>query len=238
METIDYIGITEGADPTINHNWETWVIKDKKPAILITKAPSRLLDYLTGQENIIIHCTITGLGGTKVEPRIKPPEQELIYYHKLCDLFEKERVVLRIDPIIPGFTYQENILHIAEQTEDRLRISFMDNYDHVKYRFTKAGLSTPYTTFNASQEQRESILEDIDYRLENLGKSKMAEVCCEIGLPSLPCISEVDCKILGVEPSRRLKSQRPFCGCLANKKELCGGAPKCTYGCLYCYWRD
>jgi hypothetical protein len=35
------IGITEGADPTVNLKWQEWV-NDGKPAILITKRPDLL----------------------------------------------------------------------------------------------------------------------------------------------------------------------------------------------------
>jgi hypothetical protein len=55
------IGITERADPTVNFKWKPWVTAGR-PAILITKMPRLLIPHLTGKENIIIHCTITGLG--------------------------------------------------------------------------------------------------------------------------------------------------------------------------------
>lgn len=233
----EYIGITEGADPTVNLKWKPWV-KSGKPAILITKAPSKLLSHLTGFENIIIHCTITGLGGSKIEPGINPPEEELVYYHTLCELFGKERVVLRIDPIIPGITTYKQLKALLENVEGRVRISFMDNYDHVKYRFSNARLSIPYSTFHAPIEQRECIWKDIDYILENLKRPSISEVCCEPGLPSVSCVSKLDCEILGVVPSTNRRDQRPYCNCPSNKKELCTKPPKCTYSCLYCYWKD
>lgn len=219
------IGITERADPTVNTKWQPWVYKGK-PAILITKMPRILLPLLTGKENIIIHCTITGLGGTLIEPNIDPTDTSLGYYHKFCNTFGKDRVILRIDPIVhwKDFTYE--LKRIASEAEGRLRISFVDQYPHVSMRFLDAGSIPPQHTFHKPLGERLMIWEE-------LGKP---EVCAEPGLPSTPCVSEIDCKILGVKPSRSLKGQRLECKCLANKFELCTWPPKCSYRCLYCYW--
>ena len=223
------IGITEGADPTINSNWTNWVREDN-PAILITKAPRLLLSLLEGDENIIVHCTITGLGGTILEPRIDNPDLSLKAYHELCTMFGKEKIILRIDPIIPlwdgGYKITPGL--IAKEAEGRVRISFMDQYDHVKNRFSKKNIYLPWQTFHAPLTDRKLLW-------EQLGNP---EVCAEPGLPSMPCVSPEDCRILRVTPSTKRKGQRALCGCLANKTEICRPPPKCTYGCLYCYWKD
>jgi hypothetical protein len=222
------IGITEGADPTINLKWRKWVQVDKRPAIIISKAPSKLIPMLDGTENIIIHCTITGLGGTLVEPKINPYPVELEAYHKLCNLFGKERIVLRIDPIIYNSVSDINPYKtIAKEAEGRMRISFLDLYPHVKQRFDKQSILVSQSDFHQPLQWRNLVWKE-------LGKP---EVCAEPDIPSSPCVGIEDCKILNVIPSTDLKGQRKLCGCLANKVELCTRPPKCTYGCLYCYWR-
>jgi hypothetical protein len=50
-------------------------------------------------------------------------------------------------------------------------------------------------------------------------------------------VSEIDCKVLNVNPFNFYKDQRPFCACLANKKELLKEKKQCRHNCLYCYWR-
>jgi len=62
------IGITERGDAALDLGWLPWV-EDGKPAILITKDPLKLWKELIGhllskKFNIIIHATITGLGGS------------------------------------------------------------------------------------------------------------------------------------------------------------------------------
>ncbi len=223
------IGVTERADPTVNLSWLPWV-KSGKPAILITKRPDRLLLLIEPYHNlrIIVHCTITGLGGTTVEPGIPSPKMMLDSYHTLCATLGKDRVVLRIDPIVSGIVSVVFLADIRGEAEGRVRISFLDQYAHVKERFDKAHTKLSYDTFHAPLDQRLRIW-------ESLGKP---EVCAEPGLPVTPCVSVKDCEILGVAHSLNQKGQRKECGCLANKTEIIRLPPKCTYGCLYCYWRD
>ena len=65
------IGITERGDAALDTSWFQWVVEEKQPAILITKDPSklnRILNDLDFAPNIIVHATITGFGGTILEP--------------------------------------------------------------------------------------------------------------------------------------------------------------------------
>ena len=220
------IGITEKTDPTVNWKWMPWV-REGKPAILITKNPDLLLPMLDEADNVIVHCTITLLGGSTIEPNIPTPEKATAAYHKVCSLLGPERVVLRIDPIVDGMT-TEALKLLSSEAEGRVRVSFLDLYPHVKVRLESAGVGIVRETFHLP------VLERINTWRE-LGKP---EVCAEPGLPSTPCVSKVDCEILGVKPSIKLKGQRGECKCLANKVELCYWPPKCIYGCLYCYWKN
>ena len=219
------IGVTERADPTVNLRWLNWV-EAKKPAILITKMPRLLYPMISKDYNIIVHCTITGLGHTVLEPNIDTTETSLDYYHKFCDLLGKERVVLRIDPIIELTDFQRSI---SKESEGRTRISFLDLYNHATEKLSEVNANRPInqTTFHKPLKERISIWKE-------LGRP---ETCSEPGLPSTPCVSKIDCEILGVEPSETRKGQRYSCGCLSNKTELCKGK-KCTYKCLYCYWKN
>ena len=223
----NHIGITEKADPTINYRWMKWV-QLGKPAIIVTKMPRLLYPMISKEYNIIVHCTITGLGNTVLEPNIDTPETSLDYYHKLCKLLGKDRIVLRVDPIVYWNNFSSTVKEIVKESEGRTRISFLDLYNHTSERLTKAGVTITQKTFHKPLKERIEIWKE-------LGKP---ETCSEPGLPPTPCISGIDCKILMVEPSELRKGQRYSCQCLSNKTELCLPPPRCTYGCLYCYWKD
>lgn len=222
------IGITEACDPTINFKWIDWV-RNGKPAILITKMPRLLLPMLQKSDNIIVHCTITTFGCSIVEPNVDFTKDSLVAYHQLCKLLTPERVVLRIDPIIYWYWDSRKIYYkqLIDEAEGRIRISFLDLYSHVLNRFHQHHIKLICETFHLPLDIRQEIW-------EYLGQP---EICCEPNMPSVPCVSEKDCDILDVDPNPKLKSQRPLCGCLGNKVELCTRPPKCTYGCLYCYWK-
>jgi hypothetical protein len=227
------IGITEGADPTVNFKWKEWV-NDGKPAILITKMPRLFNEHLNGTENVIIHCTITGLGGSNIEPNIDNTDVSIKYYRELCDKFGADRVVLRVDPIMPELQminltdvpYLVNIRSIIKKSRGRTRISFLDLYSHVRGNLLSHGYKLKQT-FHYELQSRFDLW-------HSFGEP---EICGEPDMPSTPCVSAMDCEILGVEPILRDKGQRLYCHCLANKMEICRPPPKCTYGCLYCYWR-
>jgi len=105
---------------------------------------------------------------------------------------------------------------------------FVVEYLPQEKRLEEAGIQAGRSSFHLPLMERISVWRE-------LGKP---EVRAEPGLPSTPCVSEVDCKVLGVKPSTRLRRQRKECECLANKTELCDWPPRCTYECLYCYWKD
>ena len=279
------VGITERGDPAINSDWMTWVFSGR-PAILITKNPFKLAGMLEKMPtaNVIIHCTITGFGSTQLEPCVPYPEDSFFGYEKLLRQFGHDRVVLRVDPIIPtpkgmdkalkvirvgkavfnrcfvpraetkagpkmGMQYNEDgklekiqlspAATTATTNPMRVRVSFMDNYAHVKDRFRRQHLPVPDYDFHAPMEVRRSALEKI---VEAMG-GNMVEVCGEPDLtPSLskatPCISARDCEILKIKSlGWHNDSQRPTCFCQANKHELLSERKPCIHGCLYCYWK-
>lgn len=232
------IGITERGDAALNTKWIPWVVC-KRPAILITKDPSRLFNIINAGEssqdyNIIIHCTITGNGGTDMEPYVPDYKTSLQGYRKFVEKYGKDRVVLRIDPIIHLEPYIDNSLKVLEEAKlmmgdnmTRVRISFMDNYEHVKERMIKNGQIPFDFSFNAPLRTRISIW-------EKMGKPLL---CGEKDMPSVGCISETDCQILNVEPDTKTTGQRKACQCLNNKLELLNTPQQCEHNCVYCYWK-
>jgi DNA repair photolyase len=231
------IGITEKGDPSLHSDWLQWVAA-RKPAILITKNPAGLIDILTGVKdpNIIIHCTITSMGGSVIEPNVPSVENAVQGYNSLIERFGADRVVLRIDPIIPERLKPLNYLFsLVDNTETkirtRVRISFLDKYKHVDKRLQTAGIHLNQD-FHAPLQFRKAVLRAIQNRLDI-----DIEVCGEPGIECTGCISPLDCQILGVNASVHKSGQRRSCQCLAQKTELLKNKGQCFHGCLYCYWR-
>jgi DNA repair photolyase len=229
------IGITERGDAALDTSWLSWV-NEGKPAILITKDPGKLSQYLKTYMNIIVHCTITGYGGGILEPNVPTPGSALRATEKLCENIGMERVVLRIDPIIPTPKGQSIANKIMDEylgfghpdASHRVRISFIDQYSHVKERFTTAGLKLPWDSFHAPLETRKVAWGKMD---------RIPEVCGEPGFQCTGCISVDDCCTLEVDGLPNFSAQRRACTCLANKHELLSTRGQCAHGCLYCYWR-
>lgn len=234
------VGITERGDAGVHLvDWlTTSLLYELDFIIAITKAPYVLLENIELlPTNTIIHATITGYGNTFIEPSVKEYYYEqLDAYDKLVDVLGPERVVLRIDPIIPTDNGIDLAVAISKRCRGRLRISILDYYKHVRTRFERANskafkklndvygdnLHLPYN------RRRDIILEFPNY----------VEVCGEPGIMSVGCVSAADYRAFNLPvPLLNVGNQRPSCSCLSNKKELLNHKGQCEHKCLYCYWR-
>ena len=231
------IGITERGDAGLDFSWmQPLAIKSVDAAILITKAPYKLLG-LNLPKNIIVHCTITGLG-QRYEPGVATTETNLNAYDTLVRELGPDRVVLRVDPIIPVGDELKRAMDVIAHAKGRIRISFMDMYPHVKDRFRKAGIEIPYHDFHASKHIRIAAYNAICEMHESLaGKEYSVEVCGEPDLFCTGCVSRRDLEALELEGGTLGGKQRYACCCLAEKVELLKDRKPCAHGCLYCYWR-
>lgn len=235
---IQHIGITERGDAALDLDWMPW-IRERKPAILITKDPAKLdqilRDHNLSGANIIVHCTITGHGSTVLEPNAPGPAAALEGVHNLLGMLGPARIVIRIDPIIPTRKGTEAAVLVATKAgPHRVRISFIDNYPHLQRRFEQAGLPPlPWTGLHAPIATRIGALAAI-----NISVGRPVEICGEPDMDCAGCVSTIDCETLGVKPATNTSRQRTACACLANKKELLTKRNQCQHGCLYCYWKD
>ena len=230
------IGITEKGDSGLDFSWYE-KRKNYDGLILITKKLSDEFIEKAKHTNCIVHATITGLGGSIYEPNVPKFIDSIYKFKDLCDNLGRERVVLRIDPIIPEETcivkamdvYIKLHKTIIDSCKTRVRISFLDNYPHIKQRFIKAGLEPLPYNFHAPLELRKEILKLFPD----------AEVCGEPGIESIGCVSEKDLEILGIEmPKNVVKGfQRTECECLSVKREIFTERKQCPNRCLYCYWK-
>lgn len=237
-------GTTEISDPSYHLD-----IFDRlyEGNLIITKrlTDELIIKLLENKEKIILHVTCTGL--SKLEPNVPSKEET---YEKLLELLDKgfpvEQVVLRVDPIIPtekGINTAISVINLFQDTNvKRVRISFLDMYNHVKERFKNNNIPLPYDSFHANEEQRFNALSKIKQVCDENNMSM--EICGEppIGMlfVTTPCLSQKDIDILGLTDKITLvgnKQARKTCECAGNKTELIKDKPhQCNNKCLYCFW--
>ena len=244
-------GITERGDASLDTRWVNY-IKDF-PILLITKNPQKLYTILktipiNNLKHIVVHCTITGLNNTNIifEPNVPSYENSFEWLQNISNLLgdvNKNRVVLRIDPIIPDKDIFDRsarlMLNKAKNYSSikRIRISFIDNYSYLEER----DMHLPWSTFHAPLEKRLYYYNFIkEFCNDN---SFELEVCGEPNIPCIGCISEKDIKAVGLSLSDFYFSetgnkQRKYCKCLSIKHELLSNKHPCKHKCIYCYWKN
>lgn len=256
------VGITERGDAALNTSWKKWV-ENGQPAILITKNVIKLIEenkQLLLNGNVIIHATVTGLGGTRWEPNVPNYKKVLEFLEKQIRYgFPKERLVIRCDPIFIPFMAPETqsifdyksiiseILNFAIDNGLRYRISFFDYYPHVRERVKALPQTLVIEKLNQIQPElhanillRQGFLAMLEDYITTRGGKTEVEICGEPGLPCTGCLSKKDLDIFGIELDKDSETgmQRPACACLGIKRELLDNKHPCAHGCLYCYWRD
>lgn len=243
IEKDNQVGITETGE--IAFNLDAFNNLRKANIIVTKRLTDKLIDKLIEfQDKCILHLTITGMGGTKLEPLVPSLEMSKQKFDLLISKgFPVEQVVLRIDPIIPTPKGVQTALKVLKTFRDsgirRIRWSSLDMYNHVKERFTEEHIKMPYDTFHASKvliNGLYSILESICYI-----NDMELEACGEPGLDPTPCISQKDIDILGLSGEINLigsAEQRHGCSCPSNKVQILKQKPaQCENKCLYCFWK-
>lgn len=239
------IGTTESGE--IAYNLDAFDRLYKGNIIITKRLTDKLIEKLIEyKDKIILHLTVTGMGSTRIEPFVPNPQATLEKLQKLIDgSFPTDHIVLRVDPIVPtikGINTATSVLRLFRGLGiKRVRISFLDNYKHVRERFKEIGVELYNGEFHAPLKERLKCLTAIKYCAEECGYESV-EACGEPGIESVPCLSQKDIDILGLTDEIVLegsKGQRNSCHCPSNKKELLKIKPhKCNNGCLYCYWKN
>ena len=244
MARDNYVGITETGD--IAFDLKAF---DRLHAanIIITKRLTNtvIAKLVQHKDKCILHLTVTGWGGTKVEPLVPTTAWSRAQLTKLLQAgFPVSQVVLRIDPIILTQEGMDHVNDVLVAFEDsgvkRYRISFLDMYRHTRQRFLSEGINIPQEGFHAPLKLRQQVLDLLAQDAAMTGYE--IEVCGEPGIPSTPCVSQKDIDILRLTGQVILHGkadQRDACGCPANKRQILTRRPgRCANRCLYCYWKD
>jgi len=219
----------------------TLVIWTKNPLALLRN--QLLRETVSGYSQVFVHCTITGMGNTVLEPGIPPMEDSLNSLSELAELVgSPERIRLRFDPIVhlvfPDGSSYSNLHHFKRVASaagilslSAVTVSWVELYSKVKSRLAKEGITAVVPSAKELEEERDYLLEKCDAnRLRLLG-------CCAEGLESSRCIDgELFNRLhpLGAKCSTaKARGQRRLCTCTESLDM--GWYTACSHGCIYCY---
>jgi hypothetical protein len=207
-----------------------------------------LRDRLRDYAQLFFHLTLTGLGGTTLEPGVAEPS---VVARQLAALVElagsPERVTWRFDPIIvwrQGARVASNLRGLDQWMTmasgaglKRVTVSLCQDYPKIRRRFARAGI--------ARVEPTAARVRALAMRLLDLGAQHGLDVqscCCPplaaAGLAPARCVDSGLLTRLHPQglpaASGKDQGQRPACGCTPSL-DIGDYALSCPRGCLYCY---
>lgn len=266
------IGITERGDAACSLIWvEECRKRNVDGAVIITKrltdaVKSNLLDLYKDGFPLMLHATITGWGGTYLEPGVWDYKQSVDSLKGLIDAgFPASHVVIRIDPMFPTLSGVRKVKEVMAYMQEkglfskgngiRLRMSIYDEYPHVRQRLADLGLKPMYGgSFYAPKQMMNYLAQNLKSIREELNALPDTFVpvfatCAEDDIvKKFPddfvvqgCISETDLKLMELAcPENVFENiqHRKGCHCLSVKTELLTKRKPCPHNCIYCYWKN
>ncbi|MBN2201513.1 DUF1848 family protein, partial [bacterium] len=221
----------------------TVVLWSKRPGPILKNRD--LARCLGRYEQVFLHLTVTGMGGSFLEPGIPRADDVLRLIPELAGrLGTGRRLTIRFDPIVhlrlPAGERYSNLHHFERVAEEaaragveRLTVSWMQSYAKVSSRLERLGIRAEEPS-DAEKEEETGRLSEITRKL-GLNLSG----CCVPWLPVSACIdgglmSELHPR---QEPAsvKKAAGQRPACGCTESWD--IGWYVPCPGACLYCYAR-
>lgn len=216
--------------------------------VLWTKNPTNLLRHgalnkACRQYALYVHFTITGMGGTLLEPNVPPSAEMTALLPRLVEfLGSPARIRIRFDPIVhlrfgdgSAFSNLEGFVPIAAEARAHgitdFSISWMDAYKKVVSRLRKREI----TDLPVSPGQWKK---ELDWLTEKAAEySIRLHGCCVPGMPASHCIDGEQLSRLHPEnlpcSTKKARGQRAACGCTESYD--IGWYNPCPHGCLYCY---
>ncbi|RPF42692.1 uncharacterized protein DUF1848 [Thermodesulfitimonas autotrophica] len=215
--------------------------------VIWTKFPEtvlvRLRRVLAGYAQVYVHLTITGLGGTAVEPCVPPPEKVLAQIPALIEfLRDPRRLRVRPDPLVVLQRKREVVSNLvtagavireaASCGVKTFSSSFVALYPKVRQRLARLG----WEVVVPAAAERQRVWEELARTAAANGATLYA--CCVPGLPVSRCIDGALLTALHPAGERcrldKAQGQRAECGC-THSVDLCWYTMPCPSGCLYCY---
>lgn len=217
--------------------------------VIWTKNARNLFDYrplfeaVQKYDQLFFHYTVTGMGGTLLEPRVPPPDETMAYLDRLVDLAgNPRRVRFRFDPIVhlqmPDGSHYSNLAwweklapRIQQAGITNVSISWMSEYRKVTRRLRQAQIQPIRVTPDTWHQEFNWLMAIAEqYGLILHG-------CCVPGMPRSRCIDGQ--LLMELHPTHaacslaKARGQRSTCGCTESWD--IGWYHPCGHGCRYCY---
>ncbi len=240
-----------GRTTTVNlssENVHTFVLWSKNFRNLIENQHG-LLDALRKYDQLYFHFTITGLGGSEIEPQVPAPAYVIRQLEPLLEIAGRpERISLRFDPIV----------HWEENDRVMTNLDFFDNLAGVASRLGVTTIRTSFAQWYGKAKRRAARrgFRFVELPIgDKLGAARrLAEIAAERGLRLYACAQNFLAAVAGVHPSacidgalleelhprrepvsrREDRTQRPECGC-TESLDIGSYTQGCPHSCIYCY---
>lgn len=231
------------------HGCHTLMIWTKFPGALLREPMRSFIEYVRHLGiQVCVQMTITGMGGTEMEPGVPAWEETVALLPRVINLLgDARRIKCRIDPLLRYFDaagvehsnydlFEPIMSACAALGIEDFTTSFVENDMHgkVSARFRKHGhtLNAPDAT------ERLALAEKMKTTAAKYGVNIAA--CAVPGLPTSHCIDadrleQLHPAGLKLDHNKKPKLGRALCGCCMDVN-LGGWPPKrCPSGCMYCY---
>ena len=145
IEKEQRIGVTESGE--IAFNLEAFDRLYKGNLIITKRLTEKVIEKLVEhQDKIILHLTVTGMGGSRIEPFVPRAVDTHKMLVKLLEAgFPVSHVVLRVDPIVPTERGMETALDV---------IAAFGGHAHIDYSFnTPGGIPVILTTCDSDIQE-------------------------------------------------------------------------------------
>lgn len=214
--------------------------------VLLTKFPASILApplaaVLARYGQCVAQVTITGWGGSALEPSVPAPEEALSALARLLDFVGHPlRLQVRLDPLLRLTDGRDNLdaarrimAGAAALGARRFITSIVTPYRKAIARLAAAGLAlAPWT-----QSERREVVATLAQDAAALGVELAG--CCVPELPKAACVDgPLLCELHPAKLPCRLDhpgGQRPACGCTHAVDLGWYASHPCPSGCLYCY---
>jgi len=196
-------------------------------------------------DQVSCHLTVTGLGGTPLEPNITPWQEVVLQLPELIAFAgDPRRVSVRYDPIVHWFEGQEMqsnlpfaeaiLREVSKAGITAVRVSFATLYGKVRKR-------KGWRWHDPTPAQRLEIMRELVALASSLGLTLYSCSQSDLQLAGAVPSRCIDGELLSVLHPRGLPAatgkdpgQRPECGCTLSV-DIGSYLMRCPNGCRYCY---
>lgn len=199
--------------------------------------------------SVYFHFTVTGLGGSFVEPRVPDASETLAQVGELARIWGAERINWRFDPIVhwahDSGEVSSNVRYFGELAEPMTRVGISRCTFSFSFWYAKCITRAQRYNFryvDPSDNEKRGILLTMAKKAASLGMTLYS--CAADKWTSIPEVRKSRCidgdLLARLHPNQEMtiggkdKSQRKECGCTPSV-DIGSYSQRCLHGCLYCY---